>query len=177
MTPALDDTTLHVPTLLLTGWACSIAYFDVRFRRIPNMLSLGAWVIATSILVAQRVSLLGAPASSALLGAGLALLLTLPGYMTRRLGAGDVKYLVAIALLTSFDTTLWCFIVAALAGGLAAVLWLNAHNAARLIPDRAKVWRTRLTQWSEATDMRSRMPFGPLLSLGLIVVLWVGPRS
>lgn len=141
------------------------------------MLSLGAWVIATLILVVQHVSLLGAPASSALLAAGLALLLTLPGYLTRRLGAGDVKYLVAIGLLTSLDTTLWCFLVAALVGGLAAMLWLNAHNAARLVPGRAKVWRTRLTQWSEATDMRSRMPLGPLLSLGLIVVLWVGPHS
>lgn len=163
--------------LLVTVWAGSVVYFDARFRCIPNTLSLGAWVFASVILVTQGKSLLGASVSSALLATGLALLLTLPGYLTRRLGAGDVKYLVAIGLLTSFETTLWCFIVAALVGGLAAMLWLNAHNLARFIPGRAKVWRTRLTQWSEATDMRSRIPFGPLLSLGLIVVLWVGPHS
>lgn len=128
------------------------------------MLSMGSWVLAVVLLLVQGRSLLGAPAASALQAAGLALLLTLPGYLTRRLGAGDVKYFLGIGLLTSLETTWWCFVLATFFGALMALLWLKADKRSP-------------TQGSGDVGMRARMPFGPMLSLGLIIVLWVGPHS
>lgn len=164
---------LQLPASLLVLWACSIAYFDARYRRIPNVLSLGAWVFAGGLLMVNNASLLGAPTSSALWGAGLGLVLTLPAYLLKRLGAGDVKFLVGIGLLTSFDTTLDCFTVAAIAGAAIAMLWLSLPWLAHYLPHRLTSPQTGLGRWMAIPTQDRRMAFGTLFALGLMTHLWM----
>jgi prepilin peptidase CpaA len=164
---------LHLPSLLLSVWACSIAYFDARYKRIPNVLSLSAWGVGIACLLLSQSSLLGASPGSALLAAAFGLLVTLPGYATKRLGAGDVKFMVAIGLLTTLDIAVKSFVIAALTGGLIALLWVNAHWLVGLIPKRLMPQQYRQIFIAPAPNAR-HMAYGPLLALGLIVSLWIG---
>ena len=159
--------------LILLTWAVSIAYFDARFRRIPNLLTLGAWLVAVGLLLINHVSLWGSEASSAVLAAGFGLLMTLPAYLIHRLGAGDVKYIVAIGLLTSWPVTARCFVIAAVAGGLIAVVWLSVPRLLPLLPATLLDMNSSIGAWATTPVAKRRMAYGTLFSFGLMGSLWM----
>lgn len=138
-------------------WALAVGGWDLVRRRIPNVLIFGAVFMAAGNLALTGISPLGADGASVLLGAGLALLFTLPGYLARQLGAGDVKLLVVIALLGGALPTLTSFVIGALAAGLGAGVWLflNSRFGLPAIKDR-------------------RLPFGTALALGFVVAVAAG---
>lgn len=167
----------YVLTLLLVCWAIVVAYFDIRYRRIPNVLSLGAWVAALLILLTQGHSLTGASLASTGGAAAFALLVTLPGYLTHRLGAGDVKYLTAIGLLTSLPLTSVCFVIGALGGGVLAATWLLAPRILEWMPAMPDGQMTRrLSAWATMPMSDRKMPYGAFLSAGLVAALWFAQR-
>ncbi len=86
--------------LALSLWALVLAVFDLKQRRLPNALTLGGVVVGGVILAITGVSPLGQPPGSILQAVALAVVLTLPAYVCGLLGAGDVKFAVAIAVLT-----------------------------------------------------------------------------
>jgi prepilin peptidase CpaA len=164
---------LHLPTALLAVWVCSIAYFDARYRRIPNVLSLGAWLVAACVLLTKQTSLTGASASSALLAAGAGFAATWPAYAVRKLGAGDVKLMVAIGLLTSLSVALHTFVIAALLGGGLALLWMNAALLMSTLPPSWASASSRLGRWAAVPIKQRRMAYGSLLAVGLLGALWL----
>ena len=164
---------LHLPTWLLALWACSICYFDARFRRIPNALLIPALVLACTMLLWRHTSLTGAPWTSALAAAGGAALVTLPGYLLRKLGAGDVKYLFVIGLLTSWPITLHTFMIAALMAGALALLWMSLPPLAASLPRPWTRSGTALDLWLRIPLKERRMAFGSLLTVGLLGGLWL----
>lgn len=86
-----------ITLITLTGWLAVCAWYDYRFRRLPNWLTVGAIVIATGIrLVFGAGEWL--PWSLALLMLVAVLLGWLPG--------GDGKGLMALALVS--PTALAC---------------------------------------------------------------------
>ena len=88
-------------TLLLL---LSALYFDLRYQRIPNKLCfLG--LLAALILQVYIDQWLGL--GQALLGASLALLLLLPAFYFRCLGAGDVKLMIAVGALSGPVLLFW----------------------------------------------------------------------
>ena len=97
--------------------ATTAAYFDFRWRRIPNWLA-GAtialslsWHIWSSGWYGLKISGLG-------MLVGLALLL--PLYLLKGMGAGDVKFFAAIGAAVTINNILSVFVFAALiAGGMA----------------------------------------------------------
>ena len=162
---------------VLTVWACAVAWMDLRHRRIPNVLSLGAWVVGVLPLLIVGHSPLGASASSSWLAAGLALLVTLPGYLLRQLGAGDVKFLVALGLLTSWPLTLNSFAIGALLG---AAVGLAGRNRLMLLSSLPAAWQTpgsRLARWAasapQTPQKKRHLPFGACLTAGLLLGLWL----
>lgn len=167
---------LHLPTLLLALWACSIGYFDVRYRLIPNVLSLGGCLLGAAVLLTRQASVMGSPPADALLGAGLALLLTVPAHVAKKLGAGDVKFMIAIGLLTSFQLTLNSFLVAAVIGGLLAVFWLSIALLIHRLPATRSDPSTAWGRWANIPIRNRRMAFGTLLSVGLVGNLWMELR-
>lgn len=114
-----------VGSLGAAAWVLTIAVSDLTRRRIPNVLIFGALIASGVSFVFTAKSPLGASPVAAIIGVGLALFFTLPGYLMRRLGAGDVKLLLAIAALGGAMATLASFIVAALLAGGFAMLWLT----------------------------------------------------
>ena len=89
-------------TLLINDTASlimlSIAlYFDLRYQRIPNKLCLITLLLGLIINITLS-SLVGL--GQALSGIALALVILLPAYAFRLLGAGDVKLMIAIGALS-----------------------------------------------------------------------------
>lgn len=164
------------PTVaLVLAWALAVAWTDWRQRRIPNLLSLGAWVVGVAVLIFSGHSVLGAEPSSALLAAAGALLVTLPGYLTRHLGAGDVKFLVATGLLSSWPLTLICFTVGTLLGAAVGLLSTHRLSLYLALPRPLQQPDSWLARWAARTPPARHIPLGTCLSAGLIAALLMPP--
>jgi prepilin peptidase CpaA len=103
-------------TILLTALA---AFVDFRSRKIPNWLTVPAFVAGITL----RTALFGWPgAKSALEGIGLALLLLLPLVLLRALGAGDWKLMGAVGAFLGPLMFLFVLLGSILISGLMAVV-------------------------------------------------------
>lgn len=137
-------------------WTLALGYWDIQHRRLPNVLTLGAALAGVVSWAVLGTSPLGADGASMLVGVGLALLLTLPGYLLHKLGGGDVKLLVAVALLGGAAATMVSFVIGALVtvATAGAGVFLSRFRLAP-VPDQ-------------------RLPFGAGLALGFAVALLGG---
>jgi prepilin peptidase CpaA len=91
-------------------WLAICAGIDAVEQRVPNALTLPFMCLALLQLAVYQLTLTGAPASLGLIAAGLALVLTLPGFMLGRLGGGDVKLLFALGLASTPGMVLGSFV-------------------------------------------------------------------
>lgn len=120
------DTVLTPLGLLALGLAAVGGYTDVRSRRIPNWLTVGAFVLAL-VVRALGVEAVGA----GLAGAGIAFAVGLVLYAVGMLGAGDVKYLAAYGAILGVGRIWPALIYVALAGGALALVWTMAIGQTR----------------------------------------------
>ncbi len=115
-----------VTALALAGGLVTIAaYFDVRYRRIPN------WLVASGLCsgLALNVWLMGASgAAVALFGALAGLALLLPFYLAHGVGAGDVKLLSAVGALVGPQVLLSVAVYGALVGGVMSLVALALNG-------------------------------------------------
>lgn len=100
-------------------------WFDVRERRLPNVLTVGAF--AGAILLRLPLGL-GALADG-LLGALLGFALALPFFLVGGLGGGDVKLLAAVGAFLGPRDLWFALLVMALVGGVMAVVVILRHRA------------------------------------------------
>jgi prepilin peptidase CpaA len=150
-------------TLVLLIWFGLCAAQDLRQRRISNLLTLGGGALALAYLAVTGETWLGS--SPPWPGLLVVLALTLPGYLMRRLGAGDVKLLLFLVLASSGRLTLLC-----LAG--AGVWYLGWYLSSRLFwPWLSARAQARLDLFSPAQRV---YPFAPFLFLGLSSALALG---
>lgn len=103
-------------------WALLIAVVDWRWRKVPNSLLLALLLPALLVLVLNGQGLQSAGWGSSLFGMGIALGLTLPGYLVSRLGAGDVKLAAVMGLVQGWPVVAWTLLVSALLLGSMALL-------------------------------------------------------
>jgi prepilin peptidase CpaA len=144
--------------LFLLLWFAVCADQDARCRRVSNWLTLGGGLFALAYLLINGSSWLNAPSQQAWWAVALTLLMTLPGYALNRLGAGDVKLLIAVALASDPLHILGTFIGA----GVASVLWLIARQ--KIWPHVAQSLRRRYPNLAPETS--TKQPFVPFLFLG-----------
>lgn len=147
-------------SLILLAWFTLCAAQDLRQREIANSLTLGGAALALAYLLWSGNTWLGATAEQGGWAFVLALLLTLPGYVTARLGAGDVKLLIALALASDSRYLLGTVIGA----GVGSLLWL--WFGPRLWPKLGKRLRQSLHHL-EPTGA-DKQPFAPFLWAGLL---------
>ncbi|HSI27679.1 MAG: prepilin peptidase [Methylophilus sp.] len=147
---------MTIAEMIVGTWCLGVTLADVYARRIPNILTLGMCLIAMCWLLVSGHSMLNATMQSAFLGATISLLLTLPAYAARLLGAGDVKLLLAIALISGWYLTLLAFVIAALLAVIVGVAYLLVYRL-RTQPLSRKRW----------------LPFGAALSVGLLVAIGI----
>nr|WP_153443036.1 MULTISPECIES: prepilin peptidase [unclassified Pseudomonas] len=107
---------IHLAVLFI--WFAACAAQDLYQRHIANSLTFGAAALALVYLLWTGTTWLGASAAEGGWALLIALVLTLPGYALNKLGAGDVKLLMALALATDRPILLGTFIGAGLSAGL-----------------------------------------------------------
>ena len=112
----------HLPIplqALLAALAIAAAAFDLRARRVPNWLSLAGVVLGISgnLWLGRWPGLW-----SSLEGLGLALLIYLPLYLLRAVGAGDAKLMAAAGAIAGPANWIVIMIFTALFGGVAAIV-------------------------------------------------------
>ena len=110
-----------IPYFMLTAFillsVTTAAYFDFRWRRIPN------WLVGTTIGLSLIWHTWTGGWDGLLMSAGGLLVgaaLLFPLYLLKGMGAGDVKFFAAIGAAVTFKHVLAVFVFAALiAGGMA----------------------------------------------------------
>jgi prepilin peptidase CpaA len=102
------------------------AVFDVRYRRIPNWLTVGGVVVGIAMN-----TVIGPPAAGigfALAGFGVAFGIYVLLYALRAMGAGDVKLMAAVGALVGWERWFGIFFVTALIGGVMALILVIARR-------------------------------------------------
>ncbi|HGY9627146.1 A24 family peptidase [Pseudomonas juntendi] len=153
-------------SIVLLMWLALCTEQDLRERQLSNTLTLGVAACALAWLFATGHSWIGADASEAGWALAIVMLLTLPGYMLGRFGAGDVKLMGALALATSPQYVLGTFIGA----GLTVVAWLLGRRRLWLLLN-PKV-KKRLQALAE--EVGDKQPFAPYVLMGfLLTAVWI----
>lgn len=114
--------------LILTSWALLVFLYDAFTRKIPNYLSLGAICIGVLVLIVTGKTITAVDAWSAVMAVLVSLLLTMPGYLTKKLGGGDVKLLLAVGILCGLDVMFFSFALASVGVVVVYVLIPKAIN-------------------------------------------------
>ncbi len=112
---------------LLVAVALSAVWFDVRERRIPNALTVGALGLALLLRATLGAGELVAGLTGAAIGFGLAL----PFFLVGGLGGGDVKLLAAVGAFLGPGRIWFALLVMALVGGVMAVFVIARNRAFR----------------------------------------------
>lgn len=116
---------LLISLLTLATW------HDVRSHRIPNALILTGWIIGVSVS-AWLNGIAGV--ISALEGSIVGLVVLLPFYLIRTLGAGDVKLMAVVGVFLGPTDVLMAILATFLAGGVMALaLAIRMGMVARLL--------------------------------------------
>jgi prepilin peptidase CpaA len=124
------------------------AVFDVRYRRIPN------WLTVTGVLAGLALNgflAQGRPGLfvSSLLGLAIAFGVYFVLYALRAMGAGDVKLMAAVGAIVGWPNWFGIFIVTAIIGGIMALILAAARG------------RVKKTFWNVAfilNEMKSGRP-------------------
>jgi len=166
--------------ILLAVVVLIASYYDIRYRRIPN------WLTLPCVLVGFALNAFLEPPvwhglGDAGLAVALALLLNFPLYLLHARGAGDVKLLAAVGALVGWRDWVAIFILSGILGGvLAVVLMLGAgrfrktlHNVAGILGEMLHFRAPHLK--SEEFDVKSplsfRLPQGAVIALGCCLLL------
>ena len=166
MTETLVNITLLIPLAII------IAYYDVRYRRIPN-----AFVLATLAAgIAINFIFTGLPGvvtsfSGCVLGFGLMFMLHIFGAM----GACDVKLFAAIGAVTGSALVIPTFVVVILTGGLLAVVSIiragmvitTMHRVLQIFVGMLPGWE--MPKFAVPTDRKHTIPYGVAITMGSII--------
>jgi prepilin peptidase CpaA len=114
----------YLPTvfqILLALLVICAGVYDIRWRRVPNWLTLSGVVLG----VALNTFLYETPGLwLSLKGLGVALLVYFPLYAIRAMGAGDAKLMAAIGALVGPWNWFGVFMISAVTGGVFAIALL-----------------------------------------------------
>src|SRR5579864_1491700 len=107
------------------------AVFDVRYRRIPNWVSVSGVVFGITLNAIVYRGLPGVVFS--LKGIALSFSIYFVLYALRAMGAGDVKLMAAVGSLVGWQDWLGVFFISAIVGGILALI---------IVARRGRVQRT-----------------------------------
>lgn len=138
-------------TWLFAAWAVAISVWDFRERRIPNWMLVAAALAGIGVLLWHGHGVAGAGWVASLAGAAIGTLVWLPGYLLKKLGAGDVKLAGCIGGLLGGLAAVEAMLIAAVALGVMSVIA------------------------SLSFGPTYRLPAAAALATGFVVRLWAGP--
>lgn len=108
-----------IAVALFVAWCVALCRFDVRERRLPNVLTLPVASLALAVALWQTFD--GAP--SALLGAAIWTVVNGAAFLARGMGAGDVKLAPTLGAVVGGTAGVPGVLVAVLAAQAITVVW------------------------------------------------------
>ncbi len=169
--------------MTLSSFAAAIISFaacftDLRWRRIPNALTLGGAAAALLFHLMTR-GLAGLGSSAAGWAVGLALFL--PFFVLRGIGGGDVKLLAALGAWLGPMSAVWLAFWSAITGGVFALVVALASGytgrAFQNVWGMLSYWRVMGLQPHPAVTLESapgpRLPYSLPIAAGLGLTLWL----
>jgi len=169
--------------VVLVALLVMAAVIDWRTYRIPNWLTAGgmAFGLIYNSVIAQtwHDGLL-----SALAGLGVGLVVLLPVYALRVMGAGDVKLMAMVGAFVGLPDILGAVLYSLIVGGVAAVGFALYHRALRRMTANimdivqsmafAAVVGSRPTPALSGRASIGKLPYGVSIAVGTIA--WLGAR-
>jgi prepilin peptidase CpaA len=152
--------------------AIIIAYYDIRYRRIPNPFVLATLASGLAInFITGGLRGLYLSAGGCLLAFILMFMLHLFGAM----GAGDVKLFAAIGAVTGIQLVLPTFLVVVLTGGVlalvsiirAGMLVTTMHRVLQILVGLLPGWQ--MPKFAVPADKRHTLPYGVAITIGSII--------
>ena len=170
-----------MPIVLKLVLLCAVlvaAAYDLRFRRIPNWVSLSGIVLGFGC----NTLLLGFDGlKSAGLGFLCALAIYIPLYVIRGMGAGDVKLMAAVGAIAGPESWLQIFVATALIGGIVALAAIAGKHRVRQTLANVGLIASELLQFRAPAHVDARLdyrhrealrlPHGAVIAGGSIVFL------
>jgi prepilin peptidase CpaA len=166
MTETLVNITLLVPLAVI------IAYYDVRYRRIPN-----AFVLAT-LAAGLAINMIFAGfqgVAASLGGCALGFVLMFMLHIFGAMGAGDVKLFAAIGAVTGAQLVIPTFLVVILTGGLLAIVSMvragmvktTMHRVLQILVGLLPGWQ--MPKFAVPADRKYTIPYGVAITMGSII--------
>ncbi|WP_157532738.1 A24 family peptidase [Moritella dasanensis] len=115
----MSNYALVMPIVTALLILCVALYFDLRYKRIPNLLcflALFLGIIINSFFNSWSGFI------ESLFGAGLALILLIPAYKFKMLGAGDVKLMIGIGAISGPLILTWSIAYGIIFGAFTSIL-------------------------------------------------------
>jgi prepilin peptidase CpaA len=159
--------------LALTAW---IAWGDVKTRRIPNYLTLGAAVAGLAFnFAAQGLDGLTNGILGMILGFACLILIYIWGGM----GAGDVKALAALGAWLGPKLTLFLFCYMGIAGGVIALgylmwhglLWMKIKQGWTFMVNLVLCRPAGMPHPPSSANLNDGIPYGVAIALGMVVLV------
>lgn len=152
-------------------------YFDLRYQRIPNRLCLITLLLGL-IINTSFYAWLGL--GEALSGAALALIILLPAYFFRLLGAGDVKIMIAIGAISGPLIISWSIAYAIIFGAFTSIfiaLRTVGVKGLKLTISRYTDCLTTGKYFKPTSgDIGAvKVPYAPALMLGWLLACYLNP--
>lgn len=152
--------------------AIIIAYYDVRYRRIPNPFVL-ATLISGVVMNAVFGGLAGVLSSCA--GCLFAFVLMFLLHVFGAMGAGDVKLFAAIGAVMGAHLVLPTFLVVVLTGGLLATISIIRAGAVfstmqrvlQILVGLLPGWE--MPRFAVPADRRTTIPYGVAITIGSLI--------
>ena len=165
--------------MILIAVVLAAAVYDVRYRRIPNWISVGGALIGLAL---NSFLYHGAPGLvSSLKGLALGFGVYFVLYAIHAMGAGDVKLMAAVGSLVGWQDWFGIFIITAILGGIMSIIVVLFRGRVRktfsnvgFILGEMKSGRTAYVT-REELDVKSPhavgLPHGAVIAVGTIFFL------
>jgi prepilin peptidase CpaA len=160
--------------LLLIPLAVIVIYYDVRFRRIPNVLVLAALIAGVTINISYggwhgAVSSLG--------GFAVAFIPMFLMHVFGAMGAGDVKLFAAIGAVVGLPLVPMTFVVVVMLGAVLAIysmirsrtVFSTLHGVARVFVGILPGWE--MPRFSLPPDRQHTIPYGVAIMIGSVIAV------
>lgn len=160
--------------LLLVPLAVVVIYYDLRFRRIPNVVVLAALIAGLTI----NISFGGARgALSSLGGFAIAFIPMFLMHVFGAMGAGDVKLFAAIGAVVGLPLVPTTFVVVVMLGATLAIysmirsgtVFSTLHGVLRVFVGILPGWE--MPRFSLPPDRKHTIPYGVAIMIGSVIVV------
>ncbi|HWR37109.1 MAG TPA: A24 family peptidase [Clostridia bacterium] len=159
---------------IVITFAITAAFSDLRWRKIPRVLTVGGFVAGLVYhgINGGFLSALGA----AIVGFGIGIAL----FSLGAIGGGDVKLIAALGAMLGFPSWSYAMLVSILAAGLIAlvqvirlrVLRRTLHNMAEILRSFYKAGLRQHPDLNVSNPSMVRSPFGVAAALGTVAAVF-----